>query len=119
MLNMRPFRIAICLLGMNLHGQTTPESSIRYIGISAAQLSPDGKTALLTAGSSDSNASRAVRGVWISHLADHATMALVPGIAGGAGQIRWSPDGKRFGYIDGGAIWVHDISSGHATRICD
>lgn len=116
---MRALKIAIWLLGINLYGQTTPESSIGYIDISAAQLSPDGKTALLTAGSSDSNASRAIRGVWMAHLGDHAEMALVPGIAGGASQIRWSPDGKRFAYIAGRAIWVHDISSGRPTRICD
>src|SRR5437764_11062018 len=115
---MRSLEIAICVLGMNLYGQTTPESSIGYIDISGAQLSPDGKTALITAGSSDSNASRAVRGVWIAHLADHAAMTLAPGIEGGASQIRWSPDGKRFAYMAGRAIWVYDISSGRATEIC-
>src|SRR5579862_2867259 len=115
---MRALWIAVWLLGMSLSGQPTPESSLAYIDISAVQLSPDGKTALLTTGSTDSNSNRTVHRVWIAHLADDAKMTPAPGIPDGARQIRWSPDGKLFAYIADKAIWVQAISSGHATRVC-
>src|SRR5207249_3111866 len=37
----------------------------------------------------------------------------------GASSIRWSPDGTRIAYFAAGAVWVLDLRSAHARRLCD
>ena len=33
--------------------------------------------------------------------------------------LRWSPDGTRISYSDGGSIYVLDVATGSATRVAD
>ena len=53
--------------------------------------------------------------LWITSVHGGKPRSLVPG--GHLGWLRWSPDGTRISYSNGGSIYVLDIATGSSTRI--
>ena len=71
------------------------------------QLSPDGKTVAYTVGTVDMAANRVVNQIWTMNV-DGSRQRQVTSGSGSSSGARWSPDGKRIAYNNGGQIWTMD-----------
>ncbi|HEX3468117.1 MAG TPA: prolyl oligopeptidase family serine peptidase [Candidatus Elarobacter sp.] len=88
----------------------------RIVALSSPQLSPDGAHVLVAVRTADREHDRWHRRLDEIDTADGARRTLdVDGDR--IGEYRWSPDGTRIAYLDGGAVWIADAGGAVPRRI--
>lgn len=105
----RVFQITVfVLLAMVTASAQTPFSArdmLTLKRLSDPQLSPDGRTIAYTVGTPDMTANRVVSQIWTMNL-DGSRQRQITNTAGSSSGPRWSPDGKKIAYNNGGQIWT-------------
>jgi dipeptidyl aminopeptidase/acylaminoacyl peptidase len=86
--------------------------------IGEVQPSPDGKAIFFTVQTVDLAANRSTSRL-LRIPAAGGDPVPVTGAPAGAASIRWSPDGTRVAYFASGGIWVLDVATGKASRVCE
>ena len=85
-------------------------------GVSAPQLSPDGKSILYAVRVADLAANRRSGTTYLIPAAG-GTPVPFPAAGINASEASWSPDGRRVAYVAGDQLWVADASGANAVQL--
>ena len=118
------FAILLCL-GMAAHAWAKPlqvEDMHKFLRVSEAQLSPDGKWVAFTAARSDVDKNKMVRNLWIVSANGGDARALTFAEKGSNMRPRWSPDSRWLYFLssrsqDTTQIFRLPLSGGEAKQI--
>jgi len=67
-------------------------------------------------------------GRWLAYVGSQSNLLWITSVPGGTprqfaqgdlGWLRWSPDGTRLSYSDGGSIYVLNVATGSATKVAE
>lgn len=124
---MKRFVIAISVLVfalMSLAAIATAQESRRFTvedllkvrRVGDPQLSPDGKRVAFTIGDVNFDANKVITQIYVVPV-DGGSMKQLTNGATSATSPRWSPDGKKIAYIDGGQIWVMENDGDNKDQV--
>jgi len=80
------------------------------------QLSPDGRTIAFTIGDVDKEANRTLTQIYTVSVGG-GTPRQISKDTKSSSAPRWSPDGKRLAYTNGGQIWTMDADGGDRKQV--
>ena len=84
--------------------------------VSDPQLSPDGRTVAYTVGTVDMAANRVVNQIYTVNV-DGSGPRQITSDKGSSSSPRWSPDGHRIAYVNGGQIWTMKPDGGDREQV--
>ena len=84
--------------------------------VSDPQLSPDGRSVLYSVRTMDLRTNKRPGGTFILSLGGGAPRPW-PAEGVSVGETRWSPDGSRVAYTQGGQLWIADASGANARQL--
>ncbi len=84
--------------------------------VSDAQVSPDGKVVAYTVGDVDKAANRTLTQIFTVSTGG-GTPNQITKDTKSSSSPRWSPDGKRLAYTNGGQIWTMDADGGNRKQV--
>jgi dipeptidyl aminopeptidase/acylaminoacyl peptidase len=87
-------------------------------GVNDPQPSPDGKFVLYAVRTTDVSANSRSSHTYVIPVGGGSPRPF-PAADVSATEARWSPDGKRVAYIEGGQLWVADASGGTRKQLTD
>ena len=103
----------------NIQAQQTTfnfDELLKIRRVSDAQVSPDGKTVAYTVGDVDKAANRTLSQIYIVSV-DGGTPKQITKDTKSSSSPRWSPDGKRLAYTNGGQIWTMDADGDNRKQV--
>lgn len=89
-------------------------AAVRSVG--DPQLSPDGRSVLYSVRTMDLKANKRPGGTFVLSLAG-GTPRPFPAEGVSVAEARWSPDGSKVAYTEGGQLWVADASGANARQL--
>ncbi|MCQ2143964.1 MAG: S9 family peptidase [Bacteroidales bacterium] len=99
-------------------GKMTPEVLLAFGRLSDPQVSPDGKKILYGVSYTSVEDNRAVRNLYVSNL-DGSDAELITMEGKSVSNARWTPDGKRILFLQGGKLYSAPYRNGAlGKRIC-
>lgn len=108
------------LLCVAAFGQFSFNDLMKVRRVSDPQLSPDGKKVAFTIGDVNMTANRVVNQIYVSELGrpGSAPKQITNGSTSSSSP-RWSPDGKKIAFVNGGQIWMMDPDGDDRKKISD
>lgn len=124
---MKRFVIAICLAVFALASFTsiataqegrrfTVEDLLKVRRVGDPQISPDGNRVAFTIGDVNWDANKVVTQIYVMSIEGGSMKQLTNG-ASSATAPRWSPDGKRIAYINGGQVWTMENDGDNKDQV--
>jgi dipeptidyl aminopeptidase/acylaminoacyl peptidase len=92
------------------------EDLMRVRRVDNPRISPDGRQVVFTIGDVNFDANRVVTQIYVTSIAGGEIKRLSSGDSSSSAP-RWSPDGKKIAYINGGQIWVMDHDGDHKEQV--
>ncbi len=103
-------------LAANAQLTFTVNDLINLKRVADPQLSPDGRTVAFTIGVVNKEANRTLTQIFVMSADGSGQKQLTNGSSSSSGP-RWSPDGKRIAYMNGGQIWTMKPDGGDKEKI--
>ena len=100
-------------------GQTrtyTVEDLLKVRRVDNPRVSPDGRRVVFTIGDVNFDANRIVTQVYVTSIDGGEVKRLTSGESSSSAP-RWSPDGKKIAYANGGQIWVMDADGDNKEQV--
>ncbi|MBV9210458.1 MAG: PD40 domain-containing protein, partial [Acidobacteria bacterium] len=118
-----PFLLAFVLLALTgVAAQQSPQFTINDLlkvrRVEDPQVSPDGKWIAYVIGDVNMDANKVIRQIYLLPIGGGEPKQLTNG-SSSSSTPRWSPDGARLAYINGGQIMTIDVASGQTKKITD
>jgi len=96
--------------------QFTVEELLKVRRVGDPQLSPDGKRVAFTIGDVNWDANKVITQIYVMAI-DGGSMKQLTNGASSATAPRWSPDGKKIAYVNGGQIWQMESDGDNKDQI--
>ena len=94
----------------------TVEDLLRVRRVDNPRISPDGRQVVFTIGDVNFDANRVVTQIYVTSV-DGGEIKRLTDATSSSSAPRWSPDGKKIAYTNGGQIWVMDHDGGHKEQV--
>lgn len=94
----------------------TVEDLLRVRRVDNPRISPDGRQVVFTIGDVNFDANRVVSQIYITSIDGGDIKRLTDGSSSSSAP-RWSPDGKKIAYTNGGQLWVMDHDGDHKEQV--
>lgn len=94
----------------------TVEDLLKVRRVGDPQVSPDGKRVAFTIGDVYFDANKVITQIYVMPV-DGGSMKQLTNGASSATSPRWSPDGKKIAYINGGQIWVMENGGDNKDQV--
>jgi dipeptidyl aminopeptidase/acylaminoacyl peptidase len=96
--------------------QFTVEELLKVRRVGDPQLSPDGRRVAFTIGDVNWDANKVITQIYVMAI-DGGSMKQLTNGASSATAPRWSPDGKKIAYVNGGQIWQMESDGDNKDQI--
>jgi len=94
----------------------TVEDLLRVRRVDNPRVSPDGRQVVFTIGDVNYDANKVVTQIYVTSIAGGEIKRLTSADTSSSAP-RWSPDGKKIAYANGGQIWVMDHDGDHKEQV--
>jgi dipeptidyl aminopeptidase/acylaminoacyl peptidase len=94
----------------------TVEDLLRVRRVDNPRISPDGRQVVFTVGDVNFDANRIVTQIYVTSIDGGEIKRLTSGDSASSAP-RWSPDGKKIAYTNGGQIWLMDHDGDHKEQV--
>ena len=94
----------------------TIEDLLKVRRVDNPRVSPDGRHVVFTVGDVNYDANRVVTQIYVIPIEGGEIKRLTSAETSSSGP-RWSPDGKKIAYTNGGQIWVMDHDGDHKEQV--
>ena len=94
----------------------TVEDLLRVRRVDNPRVSPDGRQVVFTIGDVNYDANKVVTQIYVTSIAGGEIKRLTSADTSSSAP-RWSPDGKKIAYTNGGQIWVMDHDGDHKEQV--
>jgi dipeptidyl aminopeptidase/acylaminoacyl peptidase len=97
-------------------GRFTVEELLKVRRVGDPQVSPDGQHVAFTIGDVNWDANKVVTQIYVLPLAGGSIKQLTNG-ATSSSAPRWSPDGRKIAFTNGGQVWVMEPDGDHKDQV--
>lgn len=94
----------------------TVEDLLKVRRVDNPRISPDGRQVVFTIGDVNFDANRVVTQIYTTSI-DGGEIKRLTDAASSSSAPRWSPDGKKIAYTNGGQLWIMDHDGGHKEQV--
>ena len=94
----------------------TIEDLLRVRRVDNPRISPDGRQVVFTIGDVNYDTNRVVTQIYVTSI-DGGEIKRLTSADSSSTAPRWSSDGKKIAYTNGGQIWVMDQDGGHKEQV--
>jgi len=108
--------LGLCSLATAQTRTYTIEDLLRVRRVGDPQVSPDGKHVAFTIGDVNYEGNRVVTQIYVTSI-DGGGMKELTSADKSSSAPRWSPDGKKIAYTNGGQVWVMDNDGDHKNQV--
>ena len=108
--------IALAMFASYGQSSFTIQDLLNVKRVADPQVSPDGRWVAYAVGTVDKAANKVVNQIFVMSVDGSHNRQITSQTSSSAGP-RWSPDGKRLAYTNGGQVWTMDPDGSHRDQV--